>query len=62
MSLTVQDKTKAVINIGLYNQVDRDMRQAEVQEKFPKGTRIGIKNPYLKINMNGFLSLRNDNP
>ena len=29
---------------------------------FPEGTRIGIKQPYLKLSFSGTLYLRNDNP
>ena len=35
----------------------------QIQQKFPKGVKLGIKNPYFKIGLNsGDLNLRNDNP
>lgn len=60
--LCVEDAKKNVTQLFLYNQMSHKSTYLEINEKFPKGTLIGIKNPYLSISFSGYLSLRNDNP
>jgi tetratricopeptide (TPR) repeat protein len=50
------------MKLSLYNQVDYKTRLEALNLKYPLGTTIGIKHPYLKIEFIGHLSIRNDNP
>lgn len=60
--LIVEDKNKNAISLGLYNQSGEFKQFKDLVKTFPEGTRIGIKQPYLKLSFSGTLYLRNDNP
>ena len=59
--LIVEDKNKDVMSLGLYNQINTSVQIEELNTLFPKGMRIGIKQPYLKVSYRGIVALRNDN-
>lgn len=60
--LAVEDKKKNVQMLFLYNQLDQGATLAEVQKAFPVGKEFGVKQPYKKLSLNGYVSLRNDHP
>eukprot|EP01038_Epipyxis_sp_PR26KG_P015582 gene15582-21046_t len=58
----VQDKFGVCIVLSLYNFISFDKSQEEVDKFLPINTKLGIKNPYLKVSNYGKLALRVDNP
>ena len=48
--------------LKLHNQITNDIKWQEMYQKFPENSKIGIKNPYMIITLNGAFELRNDNP
>ena len=62
--LVIEDANKDVILIGLYelfNKVQKTLSLEELNKMYPVGTKIGIKQPYLKVTASGNHILRNDN-
>ena len=60
--LIVEDKDKEVVNLGLYNQVEKGTNFQEMNRLFPFNMKLAIKQPYMKLSYGGNLMLRNDNP
>jgi hypothetical protein len=60
--LIVEDKDGDVVSLALYNQMKAPTHLIELNKIFPKGVKLGVKQPYLKIQYSGTLSLINDNP
>jgi hypothetical protein len=51
--MIVEDQNQDIIMLALYNQVPSDMKFDDIQKKFHKGLKIGVKQPYKKISMMG---------
>ena len=62
VKLVIQDKEGEAMCLDLHNQVKANLPIEELEDQFPEGARIGIKQPYLTRTANGNLCLRNDNP
>jgi hypothetical protein len=62
VEFVVEDKNGDFSPVGLYNQVDRATSYQGLLEVFPKGTEMGIKQPYLQVAYGGIVTIRNDNP
>ena len=60
--VSCEDKNGTPIQLSLYNQVATQTSPTNIREMFPLGQKLGVKNPYLKLNAVGNFSLRNDNP
>ena len=58
--LLVEDDNHEMISLGLYNQITDLTPFKDLQNLFPPQTKIGIKNPYIKVSYGGILVLRND--
>ena len=53
--IIVEDQNKEAMVLDLMNQIERDMSLLELQEQFPCGLEIGIKQPYLKVSLAGII-------
>ena len=62
IELLVEDQSKNVIPLGLYNYVNKNIKLNQLNQMFYKGIQFGIKQPYLVCSYGGIHSLRNDNP
>ena len=62
LSVIVEDKKGEVIQLAIYNQVPVETKYWDLKKQFPVGMMIGIKQPYLRLNLAGELNIRNDNP
>lgn len=65
IGVCVEDEDGVVLEICMYNQLvekEGQNRLEAAQAAFPKGTEIGIKQPFLKVSKTGYVILRNDNP
>ena len=62
VSVFFEDDTGATVSLYLYNFLPPGTRLAQAQQCFPMGTRLGVKEPYLKMSNDGYLNLRVDNP
>eukprot|EP01041_Mallomonas_annulata_P010879 gene10879-22718_t len=58
--LLVEDADGRNVTVTLYNIVDENVNISDCQHLFPEGTRIGIKDPYLKCFTTGYLGIRVD--
>jgi hypothetical protein len=61
VNLIVEDRNKDVLFFSFYNQI-KTTSYTNLEQIFPIGTEIGIKQPYLLLSYTGTFSLRNDNP
>lgn len=61
MQVLVADPSDNVFTLAIYNLVDNTATTFDCQRKIPVGTRIGVKEPYLKCMNDGCLGLRVDN-
>jgi len=62
LTLLVQDQKGRLANLGLYNVIKAHATSSDAQALFPVGTRLGIKEPYYKLQNSGHFGLRSDNP
>jgi len=61
MIVMVEDNNDELSSLLLNNSISGRNRFEELKEMFPMGTKIGIKQPYMKLPFNGNIMLRNDN-
>jgi hypothetical protein len=62
LTLLVQDLKGRLANLGLYNIIRAHDTSFDAQTLFPVGTKLGIKEPYYKMQNSGNFGLRSDNP
>ena len=58
----VEDDRGDCVPLTLYNALAPDVSLREAQAHFPKGTRLAVKEPYLKLSNAGTLTVRVDDP
>eukprot|EP01041_Mallomonas_annulata_P008305 gene8305-17080_t len=58
--LLVKDSEEKVVTVALYNFVTETTSISDCQHLFPEGTRLAIKEPYLKCSNTGYLGIRVD--
>jgi hypothetical protein len=57
----VADATGRLVQLNMYNCMDGGATTAEAEMMFPRGARIGLREPYYKMFNSGFIGLRVDN-
>ena len=60
--LAIEDINKKIVEVSVYNKLPMTANLKEIDNIFKVGCRIGIKNPYLRLCVDGRLILRIDNP
>ena len=58
----LRDDSGALVSLSLYHCLPPGATQAFAQRAFPVGSRLTVKEPYLKMYNTGYLGLRVDNP